>query len=272
MFERGKNGRGTGSAARRALATIAAGTLVASVGIAGAAAADPTQTSAGTNGTPAGASSIAAGLQFNGAAAPAGDVLRVVPASRSTAGSIFQTTRTSMRQSFESQFTFFLHGGSDPPADGLAFVIQNDPRGPAAIGQDGSAHGFSGVAPSLAVDFNIYDFFGCNCPTNQARLIPNGQYGPSGYNDSALVTVDPGIPLYGARVHAWVDYDATSHLLSVFLAPAGSPKPASPLFSYTVNLAALVGRSAYLGFTAATGALTARMDVQGWTVRALSPL
>jgi len=248
------------------LAPIAAVTMMSAVGSAGAALADPVPAGASTSATDSG-SSIVSGLQFNGGASLAGDTLRVVPATRFTAGSIFQTSPTSTRRSFESQFTFFLHGGSIPPADGLAFVIQDDPRGPSALGLNGSAHGLSGVAPSLAVDFNIYDFFGCNCPTNQVRLIEDGNYGPSGYNDTALVTTDPGIALYGIRVRAWVDYNAYSHMLSVFLAPAPARvKPATPALSAKVNLAGVVGPSAFFGFTAATGALTAKMEVQHWTL------
>lgn len=211
-----------------------------------------------------------AGLQLNGSAARVRDDLRVVPAEQFRAGTVFSTTPISTRQSFESVFRFYLHGGSRPPADGLAFVIQNDPRGPRAIGGDGSAHGFSGIAPSLAVDFNLYDFFGCNCPTNEVRLVPNGAYGPSGYNDTSLVTAHPNLSLYGAPVTAWVDYQAGAHLLQVFLATGRSPaKPATPVLSATVNLRALVGARAYVGFAAATGALTANMDVLYWRVRPL---
>jgi hypothetical protein len=75
--------------------------------------------------------------------------------------------------------------------------------------------------------------------------------------------------LYGAPFQVWVYYDAKAHSLQVFVSQS-STKPAAPLVSASIDLAATVGPSAYAGFTAGTGGLDADFDVLGWTVQSLS--
>jgi hypothetical protein len=67
----------------------------------------------------------------------------------------------------------------------------------------------------------------------------------------------------GASHNLWVDYDGTSKLLEVFLADS-DVKPASPLFSFTIDIPAVVGSSAFFGFSAATGGLQNIHDVEDW--------
>jgi hypothetical protein len=55
----------------------------------------------------------------------------------------------------------------------------------------------------------------------------------------------------------------------VFLSP-GTTKPATPLLSTALDLAATVGSAPYAGFTAGTGVLSADFDVLSWEVDSLS--
>src|SRR5262249_3985595 len=65
---------------------------------------------------------------------------------------------------FTTSFTFRLHDGTDPRADGFAFVIQADPRGTSAIGPAGGGLGYGpdqptgglGVVNSVAIKFDLY--------------------------------------------------------------------------------------------------------------------
>ncbi len=55
---------------------------------------------------------------------------------------------------FTASYTYQDAGGGG--ADGCAFVLQNAPNGAAALGGGGGGLGYSGVTPSVAVEFNIY--------------------------------------------------------------------------------------------------------------------
>jgi hypothetical protein len=191
---------------------------------------------------------------YNGA-----DVLRLTSSSGGT-GAAFFNTPVSLTQTFESQFQFDLHDTSTNPGDGFTFIVQNDPRGTSAAGGGGGGLGYLGITPSLAVEFDIVD----NEPNDQhsrnhVALFTNGNL-----NDTALT--DPGFFFYDSGpVNAWVDYDPTTHLLTVY-ASQSTVKPATPVISYTYDLAANVGSSAYFGFSGATGANNADQDIQSWQV------
>jgi len=67
----------------------------------------------------------------------------------------------------------------------------------------------------------------------------------------------------------WVDYDAKAHSLQVFLGQSAT-KPAAPLVTAAVDLAGVVGPTAYAGFTAGTGGLDADFDLLSWSVQSLA--
>ncbi|XP_037462415.1 L-type lectin-domain containing receptor kinase SIT2-like [Triticum dicoccoides] len=70
----------------------------------------------------------------------------------------------------------------------------------------------------------------------------------------------------GQPMQVWVDYDGTSHNLSVSLAPYLEHKPQRPLLSSTVNLTSvLANNSFYVGFSSSTGLLKSRHYIIGWS-------
>src|SRR5262249_19021796 len=64
------------------------------------------------------------------------------------AGSAFSNQRVNIDR-FTTSFTFRIHDGTNPPADGFAFVIQNN--APTALGGNGGALGYGGMGNSVAV-------------------------------------------------------------------------------------------------------------------------
>jgi hypothetical protein len=206
-----------------------------------------------------------AGLTLNGDAAQAGKSLRLAPAIGAQQGSAWAQTQLETTKSFESRFTADVHDGSSLPngwslpADGMTFAIQS--QGLSALGDNGSAHGYAGspaVSPSVAVDVSLFPQ-DLSHKNEQFSIVSNGDL------LTPLATATSSVLLYGAPFSVWVDYDATSHSLQVFAAQTPT-KPAVPLVSATVDVAAAVGPTAYAGFTASTGAFNADFDVLDWTV------
>src|SRR6267142_4440511 len=115
--------------------------------------------------------SSTANLTPNGNAGQSGTVLRLNSASTHKVGSAWYNTAQPVSGGFTTIFTFKISdtGATDPfPADGLAFVIQNDTRGATALGGDGGCIGYSadagicdntfftGISNSLAVELDTF--------------------------------------------------------------------------------------------------------------------
>ena len=71
------------------------------------------------------------------------------------AGTINSDQRINLTQDFRLEFDIYL-GSNDGGADGLAFVIHNDPSGANALGGAGGAMGVGGLENGLAIEFDTY--------------------------------------------------------------------------------------------------------------------
>ena len=83
--------------------------------------------------------------------------------------------------------------------------------------------------------------------------------------DSVAFDTEPGFVLdSGEDLTAWVDYNGTSGSLELRLNNSAA-RPLSPVLSYTVDLASVLGSpAAYIGFTSGTGGSFANHDVVSW--------
>ena len=138
-------------------------------------------------------------------------------------------------------------------ADGMAFILQNDPRGAGALGTDfadngGSGLGYTGISPSAAVEFNFFNGHvqGTNFETNGTT----GIYNPTG-----------DVPLIGNgdNIQVVLSYDGS--VLTETLTDLTDGATYST--SYTgIDLSQIVGSdSAYIGFSAATGGFSSTQIV-----------
>ena len=156
--------------------TVSAGTLVAatssalgtgSVTLGGATlrVVGPSNTSLtgfGGNGSSFGASGTANGWTVNTTAVttgafPATNVLQLTDNNGSEARSAFYDTLVPYQSGsagFSASFTYTPSGTK--AADGVAFILQNDPRGTAALGATGGSFGYTGITPSFGATLNIY--------------------------------------------------------------------------------------------------------------------
>lgn len=211
--------------------------------------------------------SSTAGLQINGNAAQAGNVLRLTPADYGQGGSAFSTNVVSLdsNASFSTAFRFRLSNpggacdGIGCGADGITFVVQTNANN---IGGAGGGMGYYGIPNSVAVEFDSWNNgAGDNNSSNHVGIDLNGSV-----DSIALAEITAGDLNNGDIWSAWVDYNGVTDLLEVRLAlGAAAARPGTAYLSYTTDLVSVLGTTdAFVGFTGGTGAAYATQDVLAW--------
>src|SRR5262245_1307370 len=193
----------------------------------------------------------ATGLTANGSAGVVGSVARLTSGGTNQAGSLFSTNAVGV-EGFATMFDFQLTSAA---ADGFAFVIQG--AGNAALGTAGGGLGYQGIGTSVDIKFDLQDNAGEG--NNSTGLFTNGEPPTVG----AVDLTPSGINLHSGHVFR-VSMAYVGLSLSVTIRDLTTGASAEQ--AYTVNIPALVGgNTAYVGFTAGTGTLTAVQDVLNWT-------
>lgn len=186
-------------------------------------------------------------FHLNGDARLLADRIRLTPNLDWKKGSAFLEQTLPDDYSFNAYFEFEIHGGDG--ADGLVFVVQGD--GPNAIGSGGGNLGYSGIEPSIAVEFDTWGnisfdpcYGGCDSSDNHIGINRNG-------NLASLKTARPS-ELRSKKWHVWTDYNGD--VLEVRMNTSDS-RPDSPIITYTLDLSSIIGsdQNVWVGFTASTG-------------------
>ncbi|MCP5532074.1 MAG: DUF1929 domain-containing protein [Akkermansiaceae bacterium] len=201
----------------------------------------------------------AAGLVLNGNAAVTSSLLRLTTATTNQAGSAWLGQSFPVRgdTSFATRFVFRQTGAADG-ADGLVFVVQG--LSSDVLGTGGGSLGYGGIGSSLAVEFDSYAGGG-DPNANHIGVLTNGNV------TTHLATHSPGFDMEDGAGHtAWVEYDGPANTLRVYLSEAVTQvRPATPVITLgAVDLAALAGRQAWFGFTAATGGSVNAHEILSW--------
>jgi len=162
----------------------------------------------------------------------------------------------SLDSDWSSTFAVTAFNGSGT-SDGFTFAINGDPRGVNALGDGGQNLGFFGfdtgvgVSNSYAVTFDMWT-------TRPASIL-----GFSGSSASSIpqgnINLSP-FSLANNAYQAQIDYSSSSKTLAVLIG--------GQTYSQSIDLQALIGESAYLGFTAANGGGTMDIDINTWDVSA----
>jgi hypothetical protein len=202
----------------------------------------------------------AAGLQFNGHTKLNGTRLQLTDTTAGNeSASAFWTTPVNV-QTFTSDFTFQQ---TTPNADGFTFTIQN--AGITALGPSGGGLGYgpgapggtAGIAKSIAIKFDLYDNAGEG--TNSTGLHSNGA-SPT----TPATTLGGGVNLHsGDIMKAHMTYNGTTLTLTI----TDTVNTAQTFTtSWPINIPFTVGgNTALVGFTGATGGLTAEQEIITWT-------
>lgn len=234
-----------------------------------------------------------------------GGALRLTKANQNQHGSAWFAVQQPLSTGFTTAFQFQISSTNSCflctfPADGLALVIQNDPAGTRAIGYTGNGQNISygnndvstasgpgnAILNSLAIELDTHQntnysdpdgnhiaVQSCG-PNNSSTLTPNSAdhnyMCPNGnLAELDLQSLPAGLSLT----------DQLTHTITVnYLPPANCSSNCNNLSVYfdstlilqtTVNLATQLnltsGSTAYIGFTAATGASVENNDIISWS-------
>ena len=199
-----------------------------------------------------------AGLTLNGGAILSGTRLRLTDGGSGENRSAFFNTPVNV-QSFTNDFSFQLTSAT---ADGFTFTIEGN--SPTALGNGGGNLGYGpngaktvpGIGKSVAVKFDLYSNAGEG--SDSTGMYTNGA-------SPTLPSVDmtaSGLDLHSGDVmNVHMTYDGTTLAWTITDPTAGT----SFKTSATVDIPSFAGTSAYVGFTAASGGLTAIQDILTWT-------
>ncbi len=185
------------------------------------------------------------------------------------ATSAFITTPFAISSSSTFQATFQFR--QDGTADGLTFIVHNDPRGASAIGAGGSSMGVDGgpgnnpaaISPSYAVEFDL--FGGLPHPFNEIAIVKDGN---ANENEEIAEAISP-VPLgTGQTFTAWVEHDGQT--LSAFINNS-NVKPAAPTIAALLPLFDL-GPSVYFGFTGARGGFGSDQFIESFDLTVNGPV
>ena len=186
--------------------------------------------------------------RFNDRAMRRGDgILQLTPEMGTTGalanqrGSAFLQRKQIVSGPWTATYSYICWATGTDPADGFAFVLQNDPRGSGAIGNYGASLGYADaglITNSIAVGLNVTG--------HQIRFGRQGSL----VDTRALPAALPKLGSAPIKTKFTVSYNGAG-LMTVMI-----DRPGSISYGYTwaVNIASEVGASdAYMGFTAGTG-------------------
>jgi hypothetical protein len=197
--------------------------------------------------------------------AMAGNVLTLTDGAGSETRSLFFSSPQYIG-AFKAAFTY--QAGGVKGADGAAFCLQNDSRGPSALGGGGGSLGVgmaNPIAPSLELELNLYTGNGQNAGYT---VLTNGLTGAAGANGNYLapgnVQINSGDP-----INITVNYANGQMALNFMDAVAHT--------SFTTNLnvgdlTQVVGtNTAFVGFTGADGGSTSIQTISNFSFTSIPP-
>ena len=238
----------------------------------------------------AGISTIGETFVYNDQAVNGITALRLTPAKADRVGIGYYGTRIPVENGFETTFEFRISRPGRPEgqsgeigAEGLAFVIHNDPAGLEARGHRGGSLGYAGITNGVAIEFDAYK----NMPGEHDMKDPNGNH------ISVQTNTNPkdkfgkiGAEIYHSLGHTggegmpaipdFIGNESSKHKAKIVYDP-GMLKVylndmSTPVLEVEMTLTdymQLVNGKAFVGFTATTGVDWgwASHDILNWTLQ-----
>lgn len=221
--------------------------------------------------------SVVASLAMNGNAYQNVNVLALTPLSNWVGGSAYHTTQMDVITGFDTSFVFQIQP-TTIPADGMSFIIHNDPVGTMAYASTaGGKLGYAGagaISNSVAIEFDTYQNPGENDSSgNEISVHTLGTSANSTNENFSLGRVTPPIVFSDGQPHtARILY--TPGTLDIFLDNMTVPVLSVPydfttggtyLTGVAVGPIGIAGTKALVGFTAANGGANETHDILSWS-------
>jgi hypothetical protein len=206
------------------------------------------------------------GLILQGGAALFQNHLRLTPSKGGIGGGAWHDTKESIQNGFQTVFQLQITVKGYGGADGLAFVVQNNPT--PALGYPGCNIGYGGISNLFVIKFGDYHFPGHAYQNTYgsydevAMLMPPSPATRLWDDDNnTIAAITNGVNFSDGQVHTVKIIYVPGHL-QLFIDNLDNP-----LMTVSVNLASVInldnGR-AWVGFTAATGAGWQTHDLISW--------
>jgi len=219
-------------------------------------------------------------------------VLQLTTSAPGQVGSAWYSVLQPVAGGFSTTFTFRMLNPSEPPADGIAFVIQNSDAGTSALGGAGGGIGYQNIPNSLAIEFDTFQNFydpnanhiaiqSCGTTPNSADHTATYQSGDSSVPCQIAMasTLPANLVLSDGNPHTVrIDYSLTQCDGEICVQNPNisvSVDGNSVLSGISVNLSTLLTLastteggpldSAIVGLTGATGDAYETQDIQSWS-------
>jgi hypothetical protein len=191
-------------------------------------------------------------------------VARLTDGDFGEAGTVFTKNQVAFNN-FTTSFTY-QENPRVGAADGLTFIMQADLRGANAVGGAGGGLGYTGIANSIAVKFDIWT---SNTHRSTTGLYLDGEPVDSaaGRAKQIFMDTDPANVIDFNSGHVFqidLAYDSSALVLTETV--TDTVTHARFTQSYNVDIAAHLGSNVgYVGFGGGTGGQTAVQDILTWT-------
>ena len=197
-------------------------------------------------------------FHLNGSARQLDDrCYQLTPATNGQVGSIWDTTKIDLNQSFDANLDLSFGCKDGDGADGIVFGFQPIST---SIGSTGEGMGFGGVNPSIGIEMDTYQNFNRSDPAfDHIALIKNGDVTHSSPNTLAgPFSIGNNGNVEDCNKHSLrVKWDATAKKLQVWF-------DCELKFTYTADIVReIFGGNPFVfwGFTSATGGLNNQQNV-----------
>ncbi len=192
----------------------------------------------------------------------AGDVLTLTDGANNEARSAFFNTPVAIHSGnagFVATFTYQMSGGAGNPADGAAFILQNDPRGATALGGGGGALGYGAanpITPSAALELNVFS----GGPTRGSTFVSGATSGTTG----TYTPTDPVELASGDPIQVVLSFSPATMTVNETLNDLSAGTTYTTQYT-TQDLVGLLGDTAFVGFSGGTGGSNSTQTISNFT-------